>query len=66
MHAIYHRVCGHVLTVGQNRRGLSALLSDIQTRSGYNLRIRIASSADIASATQGITCNTCIKLKDPQ
>jgi hypothetical protein len=65
MHAIYHRVCDHALTVGPDRKSLTALLREFQARSGYNLRLRIASTEDITSAAQGITCNACVKLKDP-
>lgn len=59
MHALYHRTCGHAVMVGPDRQTLVNVVGNLRGHGRFALRIRIATSDDIESATRGITCNLC-------
>lgn len=59
LYAIYHKHCGHVITVHSDRAVWDPHVDDLQRATGFALRTRVATDDDLAAVVRGDRCERC-------
>jgi hypothetical protein len=59
LYAVYHKHCGHVINVHANRAIWDPIADSLQRATGFALRTRKATDADLEALIRGDRCDLC-------